>query len=176
MYTSTLGRQPNYAEFIADRSQIVAGANLAQSKAAFADSWTQRSAFINKYGANPAPDSFVDALLATLAAYDGVNLLSKRATYISELQGGASRGQIAREAAEEAAVQTAEYNPSFVLMQYFGYLHRDADAGGYQFWLNVLNNKQPNNYRGMVCAFITAAEYQLRFASVVSRSNQDCGQ
>jgi cytochrome c peroxidase len=174
MYATTLGRQPTYGEFSADRNQIVAGTSLAQSKAAFAEGWTQRPAFINKYGANPAPDVFVDALLTTLHGYDGVDLSSKRSAYISELQGGASRGQITREVAEEATLQTVEYNPSFVLMQYFGYLHRDADAGGYQFWLNVLNNKQPNNYRGMVCAFITAAEYQLRFASVVSHSNQDC--
>ena len=174
MYTTTLGRQPTYAEFSADRNQIVAGANLAQSKAAFAEAWTQRPVFINKYGANPTPESFVDALLATLHTYDGVDLASKRASYVSELQSGASRGQIAREMVEDAAVQMAEYNPSFVEMQYFGYLHRDPDAGGYQFWLNVLNNKEPNNYRAMVCAFITAAEYQLRFAAVVSHSNSDC--
>ncbi len=152
------------------------GANLAQSKAAFAEAWAGRTTFTNKYGTSVSPDSFVDALLATVRDYDGVDLSSKRATYLSELQSGASRGQIAGEAAEDTAVQSREYNPSFVLMQYFGYLHRDPDPGGYQFWLNVLNNKEPNNYRGMVCSFITAAEYQLRFASVVSRSNHDCSQ
>jgi cytochrome c peroxidase len=176
MYTTTLGRQPTYTEFLSDRSKIAVDGNLNQSKVAFADAWTQRPAFFSKYGANPTPDSFVTTLLDTLFAYDGVDLSSKRATYVSELQGGASRGQIAREAAEDATVQTAEYNPAFVLMQYFGYLHRDADTGGYQFWLNVLNNKEPNNYRGMICSFITSAEYQLRFASVVSHSNHDCSQ
>jgi hypothetical protein len=174
MYTTTLGRQPTYTEFSADRDQIAAGAALAQSKAAFADAWTQRPAFISKYGSNPTPAVFVDALLATLRQYDGVDLAAQRSTYIGELQGGASRGQILREAAEDAAVQSAEYNSSFVLMQYFGYLHRDPESSGYQFWLNVLNNRQPNNYRGMVCSFITAAEYQLRFATVVSHSNHDC--
>jgi hypothetical protein len=59
-------------------------------------------------------------------------------------------------------------------MQYFGYLRRDPEQGGYLFWLNVLNNGQPNNYRGMVCAFITSAEYQLRFGAIVTRSNRDC--
>ena len=176
VYSSTLGRQPSFAEFSADRSKIVVGANLTQSKAAFAEDWVQRAAFINKYGTNPAPDVFVDALLATVFAYDGANLSAKRSTYVSELQGGASRGEIVREVAEDAAVQTAEYNPSFVLMQYFGYLHRNPDSQGYQFWLNVLNDRQPNNYRGMVCAFITSTEYQLRFASLVSHSNADCGQ
>jgi subtilisin family serine protease len=174
MYTTSLGRQPTYAEFNSDRNQVVANANLDQSKAAFADAWVQRPAFINKYGANPAPDVFVDALLSTLKAYDGVDLSAKRATYLGELGGGASRGQIVREMAEDTAVQSAEYNPSFVLMQYFGYLRRDPEQGGYLFWLNVLNNREPNNYRGMVCSFITSAEYQLRFGSVVTHSNQEC--
>ena len=48
--------------------------------------------------------------------------------------------------------QTSQYNPAFVLMQYFGYLRRDIDQGGYDFWLDVVNNREANNYQGMVCA------------------------
>jgi hypothetical protein len=70
--------------------------------------------------------------------------------------------------------QTSQYNPAFVLMQYFGYLHRDLDRSGYAFWLDVVNNREPNNYSGMVCSFLTSSEYQLRFGSVVTRSNADC--
>jgi len=81
-----------------------------------------------------------------------------------------------REAIDENAFKEAEYNPSFVLMEYFGYLKRDPEAEGYRFWLNVLNNKEPGNYRGMVCSFITSTEYQSRFASVISHSNRECGQ
>jgi hypothetical protein len=79
-----------------------------------------------------------------------------------------------REVIEIQAFKDAEYNPSFVLMQYFGYLHRDAEQAGYDFWLNILNNVQPNNYRSMVCAFITSAEYQRRFGQTVTRTNLDC--
>jgi hypothetical protein len=60
-------------------------------------------------------------------------------------------------------------------MEYFSYLKRDADQGGYDFWLNVLNNRERGNYRGMVCAFLTSAEYQRRFAPFVTRSNSECG-
>ena len=42
-------------------------------------------------------------------------------------------------------------------------LGRYPDLDGYDFWLNILNNAEPNNYRAMVCAFITSAEYQHRF-------------
>ena len=59
-------------------------------------------------------------------------------------------------------------------MQYFGYLQRDLDQSGYDFWLNVVNNLDANNYHGMVCSFITSTEYQLRFGSVVTHSNADC--
>ena len=61
-------------------------------------------------------------------------------------------------------------------MRYFGYLPRDADEGGYEFWLDVLNNREPGNYRGMVCAFITSVEYQKRFSSVAAHSNRECSQ
>ncbi|MDX6613340.1 MAG: hypothetical protein QOD75_2526 [Blastocatellia bacterium] len=174
LYTTTLGRQPGYAEFTSDRKKISVN-SLEASKAAFAETWVQRQAFIDKYGANPAPDSFVDALLTTLKTYDGADLTAKRSSYVGELKNGASRAQIVREMAEDALVQSTEYNASFVLMQYFGYLRRDADPGGYAFWLNVLNNREPNNYRGMICSFITSTEYQRRFSSVVTRSNADCG-
>jgi hypothetical protein len=80
-----------------------------------------------------------------------------------------------RAVADSSAFEAAERNGSFVLMQYFGYLHRDPDQAGYDFWLNVLNNQDPNNYRGMVCAFITSAEYQLRFGQNVTHSNSMCG-
>jgi len=77
---------------------------------------------------------------------------------------------------EIPAFKTREYNGAFVLMQYFGYLRRDPDQGGYDFWLDVLNNRVPGNFRGTVCAFLTSAEYQHRFGSTVTRTDRDCGQ
>ena len=40
--------------------------------------------------------------------------------------------------------------------------------------MNVLNNGDRNNYRGMVFSFVKAREYQLRFSSVVTHSNSEC--
>jgi hypothetical protein len=48
----------------------------------------------------------------------------------------------------------SQFNRAFVLLQYFVYLRRDPDLAGYDFWLNILNNAEPNNYRAMVCAFL----------------------
>ncbi|HZE69500.1 MAG TPA: DUF4214 domain-containing protein, partial [Pyrinomonadaceae bacterium] len=85
-----------------------------------------------------------------------------------------SRATVVRVLAENAAVSQALYNGSFVLMEYFAYLRRDPDRGGYDYWLNVLDTHQQGNYRGMVCAFITSPEYQRRFSPLVTRSNAEC--
>jgi hypothetical protein len=178
LYKGALGRQPTYDEFSADRPQVVGGAGLDANKVIFADEFVQRPEFINRYQTNTTADSFVDALIATIKASSNVDLASQRATLINTYNSGGSmtqsRSLTVRAAIEDAGFKQAEYNPSFVLMQYFGYLRRDAETGGYLFWLNVLNNKEPNNYRGMVCAFITSAEYQHRFGSIVTRTNRDC--
>ena len=68
------------------------------------------------------------------------------------------RAQVLASLIDDAGFKQKEYNPSFVLMQYFGYLRRDADAGGYNFWLDMLDNRVQGNYRAMVCAFLTSAE------------------
>jgi hypothetical protein len=68
----------------------------------------------------------------------------------------------------------AEFNRGFVLAEYFGYLRRDPDPEGFAFWLNVLNNQVPGNFRSMVCAFITSEEYQERFGPTVTHSNSEC--
>jgi hypothetical protein len=81
-----------------------------------------------------------------------------------------------REAIEQPIFVNGEYNPAFVIMEYFGYLGRNPDQGGYLFWLDVLNNRDPNNYRSMVCAFITSVEYQTRFAPIVTHTDAECGQ
>ncbi len=178
LYRGGLGRTPSYAEFMPDRRQVVGGANLDQSKVAFADAFVQRPAFVQAYQNATTAETFVDTLTATMKNSTGVDLSGQRTSLISTYNKGASTAQsrslVLREAIENAAFTQAVYNPSFVLMQYFGYLRRDPDAGGYAFWLDVLNSKDPNNFKGMVCSFITSREYQERFGSSVTRSNKDC--
>jgi hypothetical protein len=91
------------------------------------------------------------------------------------LNQGGTRAQVLRSLIANPEFTAKEYNATFVLMEYFAYLRRDPDEGGYAFWLNVLNNREPNNFRGMVCSFITSAEYQKRFSSVISHNNAECG-
>jgi subtilisin-like proprotein convertase family protein len=180
LYKGALGRQLSYAEFSADRMQVIGGANLEASRAALAAQFVERAEFRQKYEGKETAESFVDALLSNVQGTSGVDISNQRGALIESYQKGAdmsqSRGNALRDAIEQAAFRDAEYNSSFVLMEYFGYLKRDPEAEGYQFWLNVLNNKEPGNYRGMVCSFITSTEYQSRFASFISHSNRECGQ
>jgi choice-of-anchor B domain-containing protein len=173
-YRSSLGRRPLFQEFSADRSQIAEGPQLEQMKQAFANQWVQRQEFLQVYPPAQTAEQFVDALLQIVQLTTGVNLSSQRASLINEYQTNGGRARVVRLVADDAAVQDAEYNRAFVLMQYFGYLQRNPDEGGYQFWLDILNNKVPGNYKAMVCAFLTSEEYQKRFGPIVSRANSDC--
>ena len=178
LYKGALGRRVSYTEFVADRQQVMGGANLDQNRVVFADSFVQRAEFVQRYAGATTAESFVVALAQTMREASGVDLSTERSTLLAKYDAGQSinesRSLVLREAIENASFKKAEYNPSFVLMEYFGYLKREPEEEGYQFWLNVLNNREPNNYRGMVCSFITSAEYQQRFAAVMIHSNQEC--
>jgi hypothetical protein len=177
-YQGSLGRHPTYKEFMPDRRLVIGGSSLEAKKAAFAEAWVQRPAFLTLYPANMPNDQFVDAVLASMKNANGgtgTDLSSLRGTFISQLNGGATRGQVVRNIIDNQTFATAEYNSAFVLMQYFGYLRRDAEPEGYNFWLNVVNNRAVNNYLGMVCSFVTSAEFQLRFGSSVTHTNAECG-
>jgi hypothetical protein len=179
LFKSALGRRPNFAEFLADRSQIVSGSNLEGSKQAFARALVQRSEFAREFPATMDADQFVDTLLASVSQHSGVDLAAQRATLLRLYDGtNTGRAAIIREVAENASFARAEYDRAFVLMQYFGYLRRDPDQRGYEFWLNVLDNKLPNDtsaHRAMVCAFISSTEYQSRFGMTMTHTNGECG-
>lgn len=172
LYKGILGRQPTYQEFMLERSRLDVN-NLEIGKQALVQSLLERADFLTRYPLNLSNAEFADALLATVRE-SGVDLSSERQNLMDALSNH-NRAQAVRLVVENRELYKAEYNAAFVLSEYFGYLRRDPDQNGYDFWLNVLNNREPNNYQGMVCAFITSREYQERFGSGVSHSNAECG-
>jgi hypothetical protein len=158
-----------------DRSRVIGGADLEASRKAFADQWVQRADFLAKYPSSLDGPHFIDALLQTVSQGSGVDLSGQRQSLIDDYTANGSRARIVRQVVDNATLRAAEYNPAFVLMQYFGYLRRDPDADGYNFWLGVMNGLDKSAFQGMTCAFITSREYQERFSSVVTYSNSDCG-
>ncbi|MGA9995991.1 MAG: PQQ-dependent sugar dehydrogenase [Pyrinomonadaceae bacterium] len=172
IYKASLGRRPTYAEFTTDRGKVVGGSNLEASKTAFANEWVTRAAFLQAYPATMSNDQFVNKLFDTAGLFP---YTIERLQEINAMNGGRTRAQALRDVIEIQEFKTREYNPAFVLMQYYGYLRRDIDQAGYDFWLDILTNREPQNYRGMVCSFLTSAEYQDRFSTVHPRSNAECG-
>ena len=79
-------------------------------------------------------------------------------------EGRETRAGAVRRVAENEEFARREKNSAFVLMQYFGYLRRDPDAEGFDFWLSKLNEFNGNYINAeMVKAFISSAEYEGRF-------------
>ena len=178
LYKAAYGEQtlyrPNYAQFQPDRSQVVGGVSLEAGKLAYANLFAQRGEFAARYPLSQTPAQFVDALLQTVQQGAGVTFnAAERQNFINDVTAN-GRGLMLKNLGDNAAFRQAVFNRAFVLTQYFGYLRRDPDAGGYNFWLNTLN-ASPANVRGMVCAFITSQEYQQRFSSAFSRTNALCG-
>jgi hypothetical protein len=173
LHKAAYGQRPAYARFMRDRGQLVGGPQLQASTQVFADRFVNRVEFKQAYPDGMTPSDFVNKV------FDAAGLVpnaTERAQQIAAMtNSGKTRAQVLLDVIEIQQFKSKEYDPAFVLMQYFGYLRRDPDQGGYDFWLNVLNNKAPGNYRAMVCAFITSSEYQQRTSAVVTRSNHECG-
>jgi hypothetical protein len=180
VYKSALGQRPTFGQFSADRGLVVSGPGLDQSKTAYAQNFAGRSAFLALYPRNYNADQFVDNLLSNINVHSGVNLAAQRGGLISLYDGTDNgRAAILRQIADSQALIDAEYNQSFVLMEYFGYMRRDPDQGGYDFWLGQVNKFPLRNVgiqHAMACSFITSAEYQLRFNTVVTHTNRECPQ
>jgi len=171
VYQAAFNRQPTYLEFVRDRSGLIAGGDLEANKLPFlSDEFVTRSEFTSLYsGLSNA--QYVDALNTN----SGNSLTtSQRDALVAGLNNGTeTRASVLRQVADNAVFRLNQFNSSFVLMEYFGYLRRDIDPGGFAFWLDNLNNL--GNFRGIVCAFVTSAEYQDRFSPVRTRNDSICG-
>jgi hypothetical protein len=160
---------PLYADFMRQSAEVAAGvvvgrdgwrARLDANKREFAARWSQAAEFRSRYE-QMSDEQFVAALLSNAGLGE-----VQAAALVSGLKGGAlTRGDVLLRVAEDDALRRAEFNRAFVLMQYFGYLRRDPDEGGYNFWLSKLDGFDGNFVEAeMVKAFITSDEYRGRFA------------
>jgi len=177
LYKAAFGEQalyrPLYAQFSPDRARVVDGADIEQGKLSFANLFVQRSEFISRYPLTLTATQFVDAVLLTVQQGAGVTFTAnERQSFINDV-GTGGRGLMMKHLGDNTVFSDAVFNRAFVLMQYFGYLRRDPDQGGYDFWLSILNSSS-QNFTGMVCAFITSPEYQQRFSAIVTRTDSSC--
>jgi subtilisin family serine protease len=169
LYRASYGRRPLYAEFMPDagtvaRDVVVGPGDWAQqleaNKQAFVAAWVQRADFRSAYD-GLANDAFVDTLINhTETSFNG-----NRNDLVTGLNNGTlTRAAVLRQVVENQGFVSAKRNQMFVMMEYFGYLRRDPDQGGYAFWLNKLNEFNGNfETAEMVKAFIVSGEYRARF-------------
>jgi Domain of unknown function (DUF4214) len=174
LYKGTMGRNPTYQEFMAERSRLMNLSSLENGKQAMVESWLARPELQDRYPLTLNDEAFVDVLLMTVREGSGVDLSNERQDLIARIASN-GRAHVVHLVMENPAFVRAEYNPAFVLSEYFGYLRREPDPAGYEFWLSTLNNREPDSYHAMVCAFLTSPEYQRRFGSAVTRTNAECG-
>lgn len=181
---------PGYQAFVQDRARVIGGSQLAQNQLNLANVFVQRPEFLAKYPATLNGPAFVDAVLATINTDLGVDLSAQRQGLIDLYnQAGAAnagRANVIYRLADDntstnpinnRALIDAEYNRAFVATQYFGYLRRNPDIAGFLFWLGQVSSaplRDVPKQHAMVCSFITSAEYQQRFSSVVTHSNVEC--
>jgi hypothetical protein len=172
---------PSYVVFSNDRARLIGSANLAQDQLALANLFVTRAEFLSKYPTGLTQDQFVDALILAIKNDDGIDLGSQRSALIAL----GSRGAVLYRIADDNQTNPinnrvfidAEYNRSFVASQYFGYLRRDAEIGGFLFWLGQVSSaplRDVPKQHAMVCSFITSAEYQQRFSPIFTHTNAEC--
>lgn len=184
---------PRYLEFLRDEQTLQRGvivgqtnweAFLEQNKQGFALGWVDRADFIVEYPTSMSRDAYVDKLFASSGATPTVQ---ERNQALFAYDGGSSlkekRAMGIRSVVDTGSIYNAQYNPAFVLMQYFGYLRRNPDSapdnnfGGYDFWLAKMNqfSQAGEDVRDaqtafnrmkraeMVKAFLVSGEYRGRF-------------
>jgi glucose/arabinose dehydrogenase len=176
-YKAAFGRLPRYTEIVSDMADVTAATTeeVRARKAAFTNSFVQRQEFKGFF--DPLPNAaFVDGLMSRYslqqittpdpASPDGATkVVLTRAELLSRLtQQSLTRAQVLRAVADSDEVSAAELNTAFVAMQYFGYLRRDPEPGGFADWLRTIN-ANPADFRSMVNGFMNSTEYALRFGT-----------
>jgi hypothetical protein len=163
-FFSALGRIPLSHEFYPDFAKVsgfLSNDQLEANKAAYVNEVMARAEFQTKYSSTFGnPTAYVDALLQTVGLpthpgrQDWINTLTTSNTT-------QTRGQVLRQLVESPEVFNKYFNEAFVIMQYFGYLRRTADAS-YLDWINTMN-QTGGDYRIMINGFMNSAEYRRRF-------------
>src|SRR5215813_11192679 len=177
---------PGYGVFVPDRARVVGGPNLAQNQLDLANAFVERPAFTAKYSPGLTGSQFVAAVLQTIQQDIGVDLSSQTAALLTLFNSG-GRGAVMYRLADDnvnnpvnnQAFINAEYNRAFVATEYYGYLRRSPDVAGFLFWLGQVNQcpiRSVGAQHAMVCSFLTSQEYQGRFSSVITHSNNECPQ
>ena len=179
LYDAVLGRLPRYSEFVPDVARLNGPQTPAEQrlgKDAYLLDFINKAEFRAIYGQYLSGDgkSATDAagFVNALCQRAGITPASKQAL-IDNLQSGIKDPAHTLEdfilTPEVSSPGTKFYDRGFIVMQYFGYLRRDPETAGFDFWVSQLmgdNAPHKQDYRFMVGGFINSDEYRFRFALI----------
>ena len=181
-YHGTLGRRPNFAEFMPDIRRLSGSLMPAEeeaARAAFIADFMQRGEFTAIYGGLTTAANAAQ-FIARLEQTAGVTLPATNTTLpgqppqfgrqelINKMASGEfTAAQTLRAFIEQKVVFDQFFFRAFVAMQYFGYLLRDPEDAGYNDWVDVLTNGRgnipPGDFRHLIFGFVWSVEYRQRF-------------
>jgi uncharacterized delta-60 repeat protein len=187
VFKGSINRRPTFLEFMSDMPQLVngiivggaiSGPVIEANRAQYLAQFVQRSEFLNIYGAL-SNQGYVDKLFLTTgtsvsdadrqALVTGLNGGTEtRSSVLHKVVNGTrviSEGQIEIITVYGKAFSDTQFNPAFVQMEYFGYMRRNEDTAGFNFWLGKLNFYGDFITAEMVRAFLLSPEYRRRFGS-----------
>jgi hypothetical protein len=180
--------RPKYSDYIADMTQIAQGivvndhldpAVINANKQAFVLAFVQRAEFLAAYPLTMTNEQYVDQLFQktgiTPSASDRQALINElgatptaatRASVVFKVVDGTTTitdGHLQFNTSYGQAFYNQEFDTAFVMMEYLGYLRRNPDQEGYDFWLGKMRRYGNWVDAQMVLAFILAPEYRNRF-------------
>ena len=186
-----LKSNPRYEVFLRDQREIGDGVIVGQpgfqqqldaNRQKYLEDFVTRPEFVALFPQGSAAVAYVQLLFTNAGASP---TQSERDAAITAYGSGDTAGRAAalKSVVESGSVFNAQYNPAFVLMQYYGYLRRNPDDApdnnfnGYDFWLAKMNSftlpgEDARNESvalarvrraEMVKAFIESGEYLQRF-------------
>jgi len=185
---SSPGRFPTFLEFMFDLSQVsegivvnnqISGAVVEANRNRLAAEFVLRPEFAAKYG-GLNNTLYVQELFNTTgitpsaaqkqALVDGLtNGTETRASVLRKVVDGTvviSESNVQFTTPYGQAFYNQEYRRVFVYMEYVGYLRRNPDAAGFNFWLGKLNQFNGDPFAAeMVRSFILSPEYRSRFGT-----------
>ena len=140
-----------------------ADAQLEANKVAFFADYVARPEFVNDFG-QLTNEQYVDTLIFNTRI---TFTAAERDAFVNGLNNQTeTRATILRKIVEVPAFRQQELSRAFVTMEYFGYLRRDPDFAGFNFWLNKLNSFNGDFVKAeMVKAFIRSTENRRRFGN-----------
>lgn len=162
-FKAGFARHPLFDEFLTEMGKIspdFQSPQMETDKTVYGEEFVETQAFKDRYPFEMTFEQYVDALFANAGVTPDP---TTRNNLVSGLAAGTeTRASVLRKVVDNETFRNAEFRPAFVEMCYFGYLRRDPDPLGFNFWLQSLNNSNGDLYHAAK-AFVLSTEYRARF-------------